>query len=300
MDDGETAMDDSEGDAAMEAFSLLAHDIRLDILRAFFDHWRSVHSDTDDAGQARPLSYSELMRAVGMQDSGKFNYHLEKLRGVYVENVADGYVPTASATALYRAVIANQPTTRTDFDVEMDCPACESTVTGQYTREFLVVECPDCEEWRGLRYPFPKNGLDDHSGQDLLDAVRERAHYHIGLAQTGQCPRCAGSIDVTFDRDRLDGKSYPTVELVCSTCSWLADIDVLTPLSFVPRAIAVFSELGLYDAEAGEPEDAMTSVTGRVHSEEPFQVALALEAEEGAATVVVDETLDVVSVEVDE
>jgi hypothetical protein len=298
MDDMDAAMDDRD-DPAMEAFSLLAHDIRLDILRAFFDHWRSVHSETE-GGQARPLSYSELMRAVGMQDSGKFNYHLEKLRGVYVEKVEDGYVPTAGATALYRAVIANQPTTKTTFDIEIDCPACGSNATGRYTREFLIVECPDCDEWRGLQYPFPKNGLEDHSGQDLLDAVRNRAHYHVGLAQTGQCPRCAGTIDITFDRDRLDGESYPTVELVCSTCSWLADIDVLTPLSFEPRAIAAVADLGVYDTDEGELEDAITSISGRVHSEEPFQVALALESDEGTATVVVDGNLDVVSVDVEE
>ena len=65
-----------DGDRASvrEAFSLLAHEVRLDIVLALLENWAAV--DTE------PQSYSDLMDAVGMRDSGKFNYHLDKLRGV--------------------------------------------------------------------------------------------------------------------------------------------------------------------------------------------------------------------------
>jgi len=59
-----------------EAFALLGHDLRLEILLALLDRW--------EAARTEPQRYSELMRAVGTQDSGKFNYHLGKLRGAYL------------------------------------------------------------------------------------------------------------------------------------------------------------------------------------------------------------------------
>ncbi|MDF9745462.1 DUF7347 domain-containing protein [Natrinema salsiterrestre] len=96
------ATDDEARAAVREAFSLLDHEIRLEILLALLEDWHAVYTE--------PRSYTELMDAVGMRDSGKFNYHLDKLRGVYVRQVEDGYVPTASVTALYRAVLAHRPT----------------------------------------------------------------------------------------------------------------------------------------------------------------------------------------------
>ncbi len=63
-------------------------------LIALLDDWEAAYTD--------PIPYAELMDAVDTVDSGKFTYHLGKLRGVYVRTVEEGYVPTAAATALWR------------------------------------------------------------------------------------------------------------------------------------------------------------------------------------------------------
>ena len=283
-------------EAAREAFSVLAHDIRLAIVLALLDGWAGVHTEA--------RSYSELMDAVGMEDSGKFNYHLSRLRGVYVEQVGERYVPTASAVALYHTVVATRPTElaeQTEFDIEMACPYCSGSVIGRYEQEYLTVECSECDDWWGLSYPFPKNGLRGRSGDDVLSALENRAMHDVGLARTGQCPACAGHTTVDIPRDRLDGERYPTVEMYCETCSWLATIDVLNALRFEPRVVAGLAELGCFlETDEQEIEDVYPDVSGRVESTDPFRAAVEVELDGGLVTLVVDDELAVRSVSIEQ
>ncbi|MFT4889487.1 MAG: hypothetical protein ACI9YT_000396 [Halobacteriales archaeon] len=48
------------------------------------------------------LTFSELRSRVGARDAGRFNYHLDKLRGDLVEKADDGYrlTPTGEAVGL--------------------------------------------------------------------------------------------------------------------------------------------------------------------------------------------------------
>jgi DNA-binding HxlR family transcriptional regulator len=55
---------------AAEAFEVLGNEIRT-----------AMVLELADAG---PLSFSELRERVGVTDSGRFNYHLEKLVGRFV------------------------------------------------------------------------------------------------------------------------------------------------------------------------------------------------------------------------
>jgi len=294
-------MDDGDGGVGMEAFSLLSHELRLSILEAFFERWSALDPDAVAESRAsRGMSYSELMRAVGVDDSGKFNYHLDRLRGVYVERIDDRYVPTASAVALYQTALANRPTAstaRATFEIGAACPSCSGRVVGRYEQEFLTVECAECTDWWGLSYGFPKNGLRGREGGELLAALEHRAMHDVALARTGQCPACAGHTTVELPRERLDGERYPTAEFGCETCSWHVTIDAVNALRFAPRVTAALTELGLLPAaNAGE---TAPRVTGSVRSEEPFRVRLAVETAEGSATVVVDGDLGVESVSVE-
>lgn len=305
-------MTGTDGEVDMTAFSLLSHELRLGILEAFFDRWTALDPDSmTETKSERGMSYSELMDAVGIEDSGKFNYHLQQLRGVYVEKVGEQYVPTASAIALYQTVLANRPTEmveRTTFDIGMGCPYCAGEVVGRYEQESLTVECVDCEEWWGLTYGFPKNGLRGRSGTDVLEALENRAMYDIGLARTGQCPACAGHTTVEMPRERLDGDRYPTAEFTCQTCSWVATIDVLNALRFVPQVSRALTEAGLFPedewGENGESDDGATTVTtpdvtGHVDSEDPFRVAITVETDDATVRMLVSDDLGVQSVSVE-
>ena len=284
----------------MEAFSLLAHEIRLGILQAFFEQWTTLDPDSlEDAKAERSLSYSELMDAVGMRDSGKFNYHLEQLRGVYVEKVDEEYIPTASAIAFYQTMLANRPTTmaeQSELELDAACPHCGGSVRGRYEQESLSIDCADCDEWWGLSYTFPKNGLRERDGNDVLEALEKRAMYHIGLARTGQCPKCAGNVVSTIPRDRLDGERTPTVEMNCDTCSWMVTIDVLNALQFDPQVAAGLRDMGLDLDDEYDTEDLVPDLTGELTATDPARVTITVRTDEATGTIVIDDSLDVLSV----
>jgi hypothetical protein len=293
---------DGERTVSETAFTLLGHEIRLDILRAFFDRYAPIDPDSTSAVRSqRTLSYAELMAATDMEDSGKFNYHLDKLRGVYVEEVDEGYVPTASAISLYDAVVANQPTETASVDlaIETACPNCGSELRGRYEQEFLTVDCPACELFWGATYRFPKNGLVVREGRGVFEALYDRMMYHVGLARTGQCPSCAGVTNVTMPRERLDAESTPTVEMTCGTCSWLATVDVVSALQFEPRVTGALLEIGIPVREAGgmrSTEHVLPDVTGHISSDDPFRATITVPHDGAVADITVDDTLDVHSV----
>jgi len=281
---------DGDREAVRDALSVLAHDIRLDIVLALLEGWAGVHTE--------PQRYSELMDTVGVEDSGKFNYHLDRLRGVYVEKTEEGYLPTAAATALYRAVLAHRPAeeaARTGT-FEEPCPVCGGSVVERYQRSFLTYECADCEDWPGVTYSFPANGLRGRTGPERRQAIVHRAGYHVGLARTGQCPFCAGRIEVAFDpaTDWVEhGESSP-VELGCDTCTWRAVVSVLVPLQFEPRVAAALTTVGV-NPPLGAPHTVETSIE-RV-SANPVRRAITAETDDGSVTVVVDDELTVQSVD---
>ncbi|WP_438267405.1 DUF7351 domain-containing protein [Haladaptatus halobius] len=156
-----------------------------------------------------PRGYAELMRTVGIEDSGRFNYHLDELRGNYIRRVDDGYVPTAAATALYRAVLANRPMEDTDrtLDIDSPYPMCDNELAVQYRRGFLSVRCPSCKSPATRHtYPFPANGFIERSDAEILLTFHRRLRSHLALARNGQCPFCAGRTDcelVAGTTDRL-------------------------------------------------------------------------------------------------
>jgi len=295
-----------EGGASEEAFALLGHEIRLAILRAFFERYTPVDPDSrSDVREQRTLSYAELMAATEMEDSGKFNYHLEKLRDVYVEEIEEGYVPTASAIALYEAVIANRPTESvpTNFDINETCPNCTSGLRGKYEQEFLTVECPACDVFWGATYRFPKNGLAVREGEGVYEALYDRMMHHVGLARTGQCPSCAAITSVMVPRDRLDEDSTPTAEMTCGTCSWFVTVDIVSALQFEPRVTNALLELGVPLSESSSmraTEQVLPDVTGRVSTnDDPPHVTISITHEDGVAEITIDNELEVRSVAIE-
>lgn len=275
---------------AREAFALLGHDLRLEILLALLDHWEAAHTE--------PQRYSDLMRTVDIQDSGKFNYHLGKLRGAYLRKVDSGYLPTASATALYRVVLAHRPTdtsTRSELEPGVSCPACDEPLVAIYEREFFTLRCTSCEGVVDeFTYPLPKNALRDRSDRELLKAVYDRARTHIGLARRGQCPDCAGTTTVIVNPDSVDTENEPPVRINCDTCSWMVQMGFLLPLLTDARVVRVLSDIGV-TIEDAYPWELPNPVI-KVVSTDPPQFELELEAAGNAATITVDNSLDVLSV----
>jgi hypothetical protein len=281
---GDTATGTTDGGDTREAFSLLGHELRLETLLALLEGWRAARTE--------PRRYSDLMRAVGLQDSGKFNYHLGRLRGVYVRKQEGGYVPTAAATALYRAVLAHRPTAaagRTRLDPEVTCPDCDSALAAEHEAGFLSVRCEVCADPPvDFSFPFPVNGLEGRSDTAVVRAAFERARAAIGLARRGQCPDCAGRPSRSV-RPSGDG---PPVRIDCDTCTWVVETGYLLPLQSAPRVAGALSTVGL--PADGFPWELPTPVVAV--RQEPWRASLTVDGPDGTATVTVDADLAVRSV----
>lgn len=282
--------DGSATDPIRDAFSILGHDLRLEILLALLADWQAAYTE--------PKSYAKLMDAVGERDSGKFNYHLDHLRGTYVRQVEEGYVPTASATALYRAVLAHRPTDRLEIEsaaVDSSCPACDSTPILEYERGFVTVDCPDCEDWVGFTYPFPQRGVEARDVDELLQAVTRRARCDVTLARRGQCPACAGTTTVDLRVDALDDGEH-WIEIDCDDCSLQLGMDLLSAVQTEQRVTVGLERIGV---DLDEFDWQMETSEPQLASRDPLRLSVSVEGDAGTATVVTDESLRVTSVEVD-
>jgi len=122
-----------------EAFSLLGNELRVSILLEL--------GDAKEGSQPRPLPFEELRRRCDVSDSGRFNYHLQELLGVFVREQSEGYGLLYPGVILYQAIKADSFTDRTTvepFPVGVDCPDCEGELEATYRNSMLVVRCPDC------------------------------------------------------------------------------------------------------------------------------------------------------------
>lgn len=82
----------AEPERASEALSTLANPVRLSVLA-------TLH-------EAGSLSYTDLRTAVGVEDRGRFNYHLRQLEGL-VESDGGAYVLTERGERVVERVLTS-------------------------------------------------------------------------------------------------------------------------------------------------------------------------------------------------
>jgi DNA-binding transcriptional ArsR family regulator len=83
-----------------EIFGLVADPTRLEILKALWEE-RTAH---EGHGQ-EPVDFSTLREAVGVRDSGRFNYHLDSLVPEFVSQEDDGYTLTFAGSNIVGAAV---------------------------------------------------------------------------------------------------------------------------------------------------------------------------------------------------
>ncbi|ELZ08087.1 putative ArsR family transcriptional regulator [Natrinema thermotolerans DSM 11552] len=175
-----------------DAFSLLGHDRRVDILRALLEASRT--------GDEYPASFSTLREQVGAEVSAQFNYHLGELTGHFVRRTDDGYELRYAGWAVATSILEGTYNRRAAFGPEGiagRCPHCGAeTLVASYREEWLTIECGACDD-RLVRYPFPPGGLESRSLPDVLEAFDRRVRSHVALARDGVCPACTGPMAVT-------------------------------------------------------------------------------------------------------
>lgn len=214
-----TVTDDTEDLPPDDAFTLLADRTRIKIIRTL--------ADAATPGVPARLSFSELRRRADISGSGRFNYHLNRLVGQFVEETEDGYRLSYPGVRVYQTLEAG---TFTDscriepFELDAPCHVCGASQEAAYRDCLFRVRCAgDCEAVF-YRYFCPPSSLAERERECLLHAVSERIRREIGSMARGVCPWCCGRMEARVlppDAEKSQ-RENPAIEHrvlhACCTC----------------------------------------------------------------------------------
>lgn len=277
----------TETRTAEAAFEALADETRLAILRTL------VEAEED-------LSFSELRDRTGVEDSGRFNYHLNALQDGFVRQTEAGdYEVTRAGHTVVGAVLAGTLTATGTVEprpVEGVCLSCEGPLEARYEDALFEVACRDCD-LQLTRYYVPPSVL-AHEDEDYPMAAWRYVFTRASVFRAGFCHVCEGPVTESF---ATPGESFPEGENVavswnCERCGEGMRSSLIAALTDEP---AVRSFLADHDIDpARDPPWTETwfyaDSETRVVSEEPTRVELAITLDDERLSLTIDEDVDIV------
>lgn len=291
-------------------FALLGNETRMEILRATWERTRTVGLDGRE-----PVSFSELQAAVGADDSGNFNYHLDQLVGRFIGRVDDGYVIRQAGTHVVRAMLAGTVTEDPTFgpmEVDESCYRCGGPVVAAYEDERIDARCRECagaitlpnySEGTLAVLSLPPAGVRTRTPAAAMRAAFVNYFGGVSALCAGVCSVCGSDTRIEVhacpDHEVPDGGLCPTcenepavvAEAVCETCAFYR---VLIPAFGAvghPTVSSAFAAAGLDPVAPAYPEFA-EAMSWPVDAEtNPLRVEYDLPT---GTTVVVDGTMSVV------
>lgn len=225
-----------------DAFSILGNETRLEILLEL----------AEEVGDGLP--FSELRKRVGVEDSGRFNYHLDKLSDGFIDKKDGTYRIRPSGLAVVSAVHAGtygEDVGEHTAESPWACPECERQLRIRYEDDLLFLECEEHDVMLG--YPTPPGAYSGRSLEELADVVSKRTISGVNLARQGICPRCWGrtTVDYPVEVDGLDEVSgfHCWTEVSCSRCWYEFTPPLRVLVAGTPSVRAFYNEHG-YEAGA--------------------------------------------------
>ncbi len=289
-----------------EAFAALGNEARIQILYALWDADGS-------------LTYSELKERIGIQNSGQFNYHLEKLLDQFVEKSDDGYDLRMAGEHVIGAVISGTLTHDPSFEpaeLTGSCPHCGDQVKAEYANETLTVWCASEEghipvnDRPGVlaEVPFPPAGVADRAPDAVARAAMAWGNAQFTSMYDGVCPRCAGPVSLTIETcdDHTGGQGEICEECTAVFATWAhRECDICRFDAVVPAWVHLLQHPGVagffFDHDVVTIPwtwEVLTAATVRPTREEvsddPFRVQFRFEVDGDHLDVRLDDALDVV------
>lgn len=276
-----------------EAFSMLSDPTRIAIL----------HELSDADGEA---TFGELRDAVGMRDSGQFNYHLGKLTGRFVTKTDDGYELRPAGRYVVGSLLAGAYTKEGSVDsipVEDSCPGCDAPMTFRYEDERVTIDCEECPLASQFEAP---PGIFAGYELDAFPSVAARyAKALIEQSKRGFCPYCQGRVEsaavpATEAGSESSPDEYEDVPMArydCGRCGMSLYADVGTAFVDHPAVVSFYHDRGIDVREASIWRfSALDGDRGRIHDRDPIRASVTYPADGDRLTLTIDESLNVVEV----
>ncbi|NHX35882.1 MULTISPECIES: winged helix-turn-helix domain-containing protein [Halolamina] len=286
------------GDGSIEAFDLLSNEVRLDILRTLGEAMAADES---------PLAFTELQQRVGVEDNGRFNYHLTRLVGRLVDKEEDGYELKPPGNNIYRAIVSGAYTDDGGIDpvpVEGEtCPYCGADAAAWYEDSHFHLGCSECDNLV-IRYPIPPASFDRDRPESLLAAGGAFILRDQTAMRQGVCPYCAGEVSGRLteeggELEEFNERIYSSVaRFVCGRCSWSMHCGVPFALNIEPAVVSFFHDHGIAIFDR-HPWSIYQYADDRVCSRDPWRVEVTCRIDDDLLRVVIDENVDVIETEVE-
>jgi len=281
-------------------FTLLSDDNRVGILRALWDG-------------DEPMSFSELHDAVGIGDSGQFNYHLGKLTGQFVRKNKNGYSLTAAGEEINGAIEAGSYTASGRMEpIQLDspCPTCGGSRRFYYEDETARVDCDSCAVQ--AQFSIPPSAFVGCDREEIPDVAGRYLRTIIDSLDRGFCSQCDGPVERDVRRlvdaemwepseaDTDEGwigdpKDVPLIQYECLQCGARPTSGLHCSLLTHPEVVGFYHDRGVdLQAHSLWEFSILGTERGRVHSTDPLRASATFTADGDRLTVVVNEQLRVV------
>jgi len=254
-----------------DAFAALADGTRVAILRALWE--------ADD----QTATFSQLREAVGVDDSGQFNYHLDKLAGHFLRTTDDGYELALAGRRVVGSLLEGAYTKRGSIDpiaLDRPCSYCGGDRTFRYEDERVTIDCADCS--LAAHFEVPPGVFAGHDREEFPVVARRYLRVMLYEAASGFCPFCEGRFGVAVDPEGVAGSDYeydfPTARYTCTRCGEELVTDLGTALLFEPAVISFYADHGL-DVREGPLNRFIVTDAVEVLADDPPEVAVTYTAD---------------------
>lgn len=181
-----------------DSFELLAHPTRMAVLQELFE----FRPTPDDPA----VQFSELRERVDAPDSGNFSYHLDRLVGLYVEELDSGYRLTERGYSVALEIESGtygreeMPDPVESFG---ECLFCGEPVALRFEEGHSELRCSNGH----LSYVYLRPAaIETRSRDELRELVALRLYANAQQTLRGVCRACDRAVEMTGEyHDDVDG-----------------------------------------------------------------------------------------------
>lgn len=271
-----------------EAFGTIANQVRVGILRALF-------------GAEEPRSFSDLREEVGVDDSGRFNYHLGELEGRFVRNGEAGYELTYAGRQVIGSIHSGIYTDQVTMDpVDAgQCLFCDGRLRATYEDEIVEVRCVDCEQTVS-KFGVAPTLVEGFDQSELPLAFSRWIVTGFQRTMRGFCPNCSGRTRLSNTEKSPGQGAVLTVVYTCDVCGSPFQGPIGLIVLDHPEVVA------FHDEHEIDPQETLVweipwllDDTASKEGEDPLRVRVTPEIDGDRISLVLDEDMSVVSVDPD-
>lgn len=265
-----------------DAFGALSDPLRINILQALGGHHRETGSETT-------IGFADFRRRVGVEDSGRFRYHLNQLRGNFVEKADSGYRLTYAGMKIVTAILMGTYTneiTKDTTELDSNCFVCDNPAVATYANGACVVSCANDHPL--FAWQVPPTAAADATLSEIVDVAELLARQGMERVLSGYCSECYHAIEPEV----LTEREPPVFRAECETCG----AQLISPLGYCllvdPRVAALYRRHGhnLHESYIWDLSFIQDAALYTLVEEDPVRITIDVSVADETLTATVNDT----------